>query len=784
MQKDRICFLLFQPLLFLFLFDGEVATAQNNYTLSGQIVDARSGETLPGANLYVDELKTGTSANAYGFFSMLLPEGEHTVVFSYVGYSSLRKVVNVQRNERIEVRLEGSVELEAVEVVAQSRLSDDILLGRMDLPLLHVKGLPALGGEKDIIKVLQLMPGIQRQREGSSGFHVRGGGGDQNLIILDEATVYNATHVFGFLSLFNGDAIKDVHITTGGFPARYGGRLSSVLDITMKDGRQDKIGGEVGIGLVSSRVLLEGPLVNDKVTFLVAGRRTYYDLLTKPFLSDGETLDFYFYDSNAKLKYRVNNNNHLFVSAYLGRDKVNSYDREANIQERNSLYWQNQTFTMRWNRIIDDRMFSNTSLIFSDYSMNVDYEESMSDVHYYRMKYFNGIRNYTLKHDFFMTPLQGHNLRMGGVATFHRFVPGTHSIESNSEEIDETTGENLEMLESAIYVEDEFQYRNIRGNLGLRLASFFTSESQYFFAEPRLSIAYDFPRGFTLRSSFAQMNQAIHMLSSMGAGMSVDLWLPAGKNMDPQFSRQWAMGVSKFYAPWEVEFTVEGYYKQMSRILAYKPGVNFMTLNDPLLAAELQWHDLVTQGDGVSRGLELMARKKAGRLSGWIAYTLSKIDLTFPELNGGKTFPAAYDRRHDLAITGLWQINARIKVSASWLYSTGSPFTLPVGTFQPYIPSDFSDQGDFRFYRYNYVDYAEVVNNFRMENFHRLDFGIQFIKKKKVGTRTWEISLYNAYNRKNPYYYSFRTRYETGEKYLKKSSFLPLIPSITYSRSF
>jgi hypothetical protein len=768
---------------FLF-FAPQSANCQARFTVSGQVKDGSNGENLSGANIQIKSLPIGTSTNSYGFYSLNLPEGEYVLIFSYVGYQPVEQVIILNQNLRIDIELLGQIDLGVVEVVAPSASGDIKLMDRVVVPIDKVESLPGLAGEKDVIKVLHLMPGVQRSREGASGFHVRGGGGDQNLIILDEAVVYNISHAFGFLSLFNGDAIKDVQVLKGGFPARYGGRLSSVLEITMKDGNQEKIAGDVGIGLVSSRLLLEGPLLKDRASFVFAGRRTYFDLLTKPFLSETDQLGYYFYDSNIKINFRINNNNRLFLSSYNGRDRFRNTESWKKHTESSDLYWQNQTFTLRWNKIINDRMFSNTSIIFSNYSMNLGYKETLRDEFSYKMNYLNGLRDWTFKQDLYLTPLPGHNVRMGAIATWHNFTPGSHSIQNTADSIDINHDMELNMLETAVYVEDEFRYNMMLFNAGLRLAHYRRSDDGKTFIEPRLSAGYIFPAGFTLKASYTQMNQAMHVLSSMGPGISVDLWLPAGQELQSQFSQQFALGIHKTLKKWQVELSAEAYLKKMDRMIAFRPGINFMTFNDPLLATDMVWADLLAQGKGTSRGIELMAQKRTGKLSGWISYALSKADLDFPELNSGKRFPASYDRRHDLSIVGVWRINSKVNISASWCYSSGNPFTIPVGTYKPYLPEDFKPDNELLFKGFRSIDYAESVNNFRMGAFHKLDVGIQLTKKKKNGFRTWDIGLYNAYNRKNPYYYSFRTNYDTGERYLKKSILLPIIPSVTYSRSF
>jgi len=776
--------------IFLLFFTLNI-WAQNRYTLSGYLREKGSRELLPGVNIYLPQQKTGTITNNYGFYSITLPQGHYEIQYSYVGYTSELRQVDLTSNRTMDIELSPSITLREVEVTGEriERISETAQMSIIALPVTQVKSIPALLGEKDVFKALQLMPGVQKGSEGSSGLYVRGGGPDQNLIILDDATVYNASHLFGFFSVFNGDALKSVELTKGGFPARFGGRLSSVIEMTMKDGNKEKLSGEGGIGILSSRLTLEGPVINNKSSFLVSGRRTYIDALIAPFLPQDEKAGYFFYDLNAKMNYDFGPKNRLYVSGYFGRDKFHlksNYGREG--YEQAGLYWQNKTATLRWNHLFNNKVFGNTSLIFSEYSLNI-FSKYKSPYGNYSLSYSSGIRDIGLKHDLEYHVSPSYSLRAGFIATHHYFKPSAFVETDQNTQIDFSSKITYKSLESGLYAENHF---NINGraqiNAGLRLSGFLAGNKPYFDLEPRLSGNYVIGQGFSAKASIAWMNQYIHLLSNTGIGLPTDLWVPSTDRVAPQNSFQVSAGLAKeLYEP-GVLLTLEGYYKKSRNILGYKPGASFLLIDDPSDAQNFTWQDNVTPGKGESYGLEILIHKKAGKTNGWIGYTLSWTQLQFDEINFGKKFWARYDRRHDISVVIIHELSDNISLSGAWVYGTGNAVTLPVGQFSamPNIP--LSHPSDPRnIYWWYIVDDLGSMNSFRMKPYHRLDLAIQIHKKMKRHERIWEFGLYNAYNRKNPFFYYIENEYNNYDLQttkLKQVAIFPVVPSISYSFKF
>lgn len=769
------------------------------YTISGMVYEKGSKETLLGVSVYAAGTTMGTSTNSYGFYSLTLPSGEWEIVFSSVGYQAKVFQIDLQKNVEFNVELDDSQqELEEVAVygTASKTSSRSAQMSVIEVPVKQLKALPALLGEKDALKIIQLMPGVQSGTEGTSGFYVRGGGPDQNLIILDDATVYNANHLFGFFSLFNGDAVKSIELTKGGFPARYGGRLSSVLDINLKDGNKEEFSGEGGIGLISSRLVLEGPLAKDKSSFIVSGRRTYIDVLTQPFLDDDFNAGYFFYDLTAKVNWQINSKNKLYMSSYFGKDKFymkEDYKYEGLRYKFNTgLFWDNATATVRWNSILSQKLFSNLSLIFSNYRFKIFEKDTYgSDV--FSLSYRSGIRDVSLKYDFSWHPHPSHSVRFGVLSTWHQFTPTALVLKDS--EFDENLKESriINSLESGIYVEDEIRvYDYGKLNVGTRISHYLVEDKQWVHLEPRISGSYYLSDRSSLKASYAQMNQNIHLLSSTGIGLPTDLWLPATKYAPPQNAWQVATGFGHDVPNWLTHFSIEGYYKKSSDVIAYKEGASFLMLEDVLdgedaIDGTIRWEDNITHGDAWSYGVELLAHRTSGRFSGWIGYTLSWTQMQFNELNFGEKFFARYDRRHDVSVVGVYELSDQITLSASWIYGTGNAVSLPLETYEgpihTVLPSDYR-----MFYG---IDYYDGKNTFRMESYHRLDVGVQFHKKLKRYESTWEVSVYNLYNRKNPFIYITDYDFvdlpngESGTKItLNKLSLFPIIPSVSWSFKF
>lgn len=780
------------------------ALAQEQVTISGFVREKGSLELLPGVNVYLQNSTIGTVTNTYGFYSLTIPKSDSiSISYSFVGYERQEvRVVNIG-NQQIDISLSVANQLDEVIISGKrqdEKVSESVQMSQIEIPISQIKKIPAFFGEKDVIRVLQLMPGVQKGTEGQTGLYVRGGGPDQNLIILDDAVVYNASHLFGFFSVFNSDALKSVELTKGGFPARYGGRLSSVVEMNMKEGSKEKLHGEGGIGLISSRLTLEGPLAKKKSSFLISARRTYIDVLAAPLIAQQQSGSdskvkpgYFFYDLNAKVNYDFGAKNKLYVSGYFGRDKFNIREKSSNSQNRSGLNWGNATGTLRWNHLINQKLFVNTSLIYSHFNFNIfsndkQYEKGVLTDEF-SLKYNSLIRDYSLKTDFDYYLNAKHSVKFGAQITAHRFIPSALALdgEFSDSEID-LQAKPINTLEAGAYIEDTWQpFTALKVNGGFRLSFFETNSKLYVRPEPRISAALKLAKDFSVKASYAKMNQYVHLLSNTGLGLPTDLWVPTTDKVAPQQSSQIAFGFAKDLEKPGLALTLEGYYKEMNNIISYKEGSSFISLNGEN-ANELNWEDNITTGKGWSYGAEFMVQKKTGKLSGWIGYTLSWTQWKFPELNFGKTFYPRYDRRNDLSVVGIYELSKRITLSATWVYGTGNALTIPVSKFMTYenrfVPNNWGIPAN---NGHTTNEYGEK-NGFRAEPYHRMDVAIQFHKKKKRHERTWEFGLYNAYNRRNPFFYNINSKLDenTGQRtnVLTRYSLFPVLPSFSYNFKF
>ena len=779
--------------------------AQQQITISGFVREKGSRELLPGVNVYVENTSLGTVTNTYGFYSLTIPKTDSVFIsYSFVGYERQQTRISALANREISIELPAINQLNEVVVTAErqdEKVSESVQMSQIEVPISQIKKLPAFLGEKDVIRILQLMPGVQKGTEGQTGLYVRGGGPDQNLIILDDAVVYNASHLFGFFSVFNGDALKSVELTKGGFPARYGGRLSSVVEMNMKEGSKEKLHGEGGIGLISSRLTLEGPLAKKKSSFLISARRTYIDVLAAPLIAQQQAGDnnkvkpgYFFYDLNAKINYDFGPKNKVYLSGYFGQDKFSIKEKSSSSENRSGLNWGNATGTLRWNHLINQKLFVNTSLIYSHFNFNIfsydkdENEGKEPDV--FSLNYNSLIRDFSLKTDFDFYPNTKHAVKFGAQATTHRFVPSALAVagEFFDNNID-LQARPINSVEGGIYGEDTWKpFERLKINAGFRLSVFQTPSKTYIRPEPRFSAALKMAEDFSMKASFAQMNQYVHMLSDTGLGLPTDLWVPTTDKIAPQQSSQVAFGFAKDLEKPGLALTLEGYYKSMNNIISYKEGSSFINL-DGENANEINWENNVTAGKGWSYGAEFMVQKKTGRLSGWVGYTLSWTQWKFPELNFGETFYPRYDRRHDLSIVGIYEISKRITLSGTWVYGTGNALTLPVSkytTFRNAYRPDPNGQTNFWYSGTNTTEYGKK-NSFRAEAYHRMDVAIQFHKMKKRHERTWEFGLYNAYNRKNPFFYDIQDKKDkSGQRVnvLTRVSLFPVLPSFSYNFKF
>ena len=770
-----------KSIIFIFLICNIFFSfSQDFFTISGFVEDSSSGESLIGVNVYSNNLQVGSSTNSFGFFSITLPKGEVDLNFSFIGYENFTKNINLTSNLKLNVELIFISQL-IDEVTLESKVSNvkSTQTSVISIPVKQIKSIPMLLGEVDILKSIQLLPGVQSGNEGTSGFYVRGGGPDQNLILLDGVPVYNSSHLFGFFSVFNADAIKNVKLTKGGFPARFGGRLSSVLEIDMKEGNMKEFKGEGSLGLISSKLAIEGPIIKDKVSFIVSGRRTYADLLLNTLnpADSGINGGYYFYDLNAKLNYKISNNDRLYLSGYFGDDifGLNFIDNSDEFDF--GLGWGNKTATLRWNHLFSDRLFSNTTFTYSRYAFDIDQGFNSGDYDL-RFGYISGLKDFGSRMDFEFSPNPSHSIKFGASYTYHDFFPGQLDLEfeypNGVTDVDIDTifyfSEDLVANDAFIYFEDEIKFsERLKANFGLHAGLFSIRGNNYFKLQPRFSGRYMLDDKWSIKCSYAEMQQNLHLLTNSSVGLPTDIWVPSTDSVPPQQSRQIAMSINTNFFNGMLEASLEGYYKTMNDLISYKEGSSFFDATG--------WESSIeTGGKGRSYGLELFLQKNNGNTTGWIGYTLSWSDRKFNNINFGEWYSYKYDRRHDLSLVVSHSFSDRLDVGATWIYGTGNAITFPQATYWSF---EGGPNGDY----IQTVEYYGKRNSSRMNPYHRFDFGINFHKKKKRYKRTWNLSIYNLYNRQNPFFV-YLAQNDNNDNIARQVSLFPIIPTITYSIKF
>lgn len=757
----------------LILLTGPSVFAQQ-FTISGRVTDMENGEDLIGATVWETSTSMGTTSNVYGFYSLSIPSGKHSVTYSYMGYEAQTIELNLDSNHTIDIKLlPTSNELEEVEVTAE-RKDENISSTQMSVEKLNMKQIekiPVFMGEKDILKTIQLLPGISSTSEGGSGFSVRGGSVDQNLILLDEAPIYSASHLMGFFSVFNSDALKNITVYKGGIPANYGGRASSVLDISMKDGNNQKFSASGGLGLISSRLTVEGPIIKDKMSFIVSGRRSYADLVAKSVGFFDDDMNMYFYDLNAKMNYKINDKNRVFLSGYFGKDEFGFGDMGMN--------WGNTTGTLRWNHLFNSKLFSNTSVIYSkyDYGFNMGSDASMN----------SGIEDIGIKEDltYYLNPLN--TLKFGLNVKHHTFNPG--ELLYTDSDVTEIVLDKTKAYESAAYISNNQQItESFSAEYGLRFSMFnqmgegwsntYNDNNEkvdsvyfgdgevmqtYWGIEPRLSLNYKLNESSAIKLSYNRMAQYLHLLSNSTSGQPTDTWVPSSTNIAPQSVSQYALGYFKNFADNEYEFSIETYYKDINNVTDFKDGTDIM-LNENI-------ESYILQGKGRSYGAEFYLKKKYGRFNGWISYTLSQTENKIDGINNNEWYLSKIDKTHDLSIVANFEINKRLSISAAWIYYTGNAVTFPSGKYE---------------YDNQIWSYYTERNSYRMPDYHRLDLNLHLKgKEKKRFQSSWDFSLYNAYNRYNAYSISFEeSETNPGQTEAVKLSLFGIVPSVTWNFKF
>lgn len=781
----------FLALIVCFVLHASVLLAQDESIFFGVVTDARSGEPLIYASVMDTVSKQGALTNEYGFFSLSTLNDAPVLRIAYAGYEPLL-VTNLQSKQELNLQLMPIQELQAVEVNAKSQIQD-ANIGIQELELQYVEKLPVFLGEKDVLRTLTLLPGVSSGGEGTTGIYVRGGGPDQNLILLDGVPVYNVSHLFGFFSVFNADALSKVTLYKSGFPANYGGRVSSVLDMRLKEGNIKAYNMEGSIGLISSRFLLEGPIKRDKTAFAISARRTYLDLLTYPYQllnkNQNENLGgYFFYDLNAKVHHKINDKHHLYLSGYFGNDKGFANQKQETpdrrLSESSKLRWGNEIAAFRWNYIISPKLFLNTTTSFSKYEFALNFEERMEDFEdeeeSYRsvQQFFSGIRDWTQKSELTYAHSSKLILKTGVGVTFHKFTPGGLSSKFEGEDIQQDTTIVPELINTTeawqfVHLQQEIGSR-LNLNYGLHNAIFLVNNETLIYPQPRLSASYVLNEISSVKLGASRSAQFLHLLSNQGIGLPTDLWVPATDSIPPVTSWESSVGyhrkLGKSY--W---FSAEAYYKVLENVTQYAEGANFIGLSQGI-------SNKVTSGLGTCYGLELLLRKTRGKLTGWVGYTMSWATRQFDEINGGRPFYYKYDRRHDLSISGVYQFNQKWDVGAVFVFWTGNAITLPPQMYTPvtghYLPN-YSFQGASQ-----PVGYFENFNDYRMPNYHRLDLGVNRTKKKKWGESVLSISVYNIYNRQNAFFLFVEEDLKTGDKRLMQQSLFPIIPSISWKFKF
>jgi hypothetical protein len=807
----------------LSLWGQEKKPDAKKFTISGYIKEESSGEALLGANVYVLEIKKGVIANQYGFYSITLDEGNYTLLISFIGYEDRNIPIKLDKDIRLNLSLKdaaivgGEVEIVGEKVDQNVKGTE---MGTFNIQVEQIKTLPAFMGEVDILKTIQLLPGIQSAGDGNAGFYVRGGPPDQNLILLDEAVVYNASHLFGFFSVFNGDAVKDVNLIKGSMPAQYGGRLSSVLDISMKEGNNKKYIMEGGIGNVASRFTVQGPIKVDTSSFIISGRRTYIDVLAKPFFKKDSPFSgtrYYFYDLNTKLNYRISDKDRLFLSGYFGRDIFVFNDK--NLGFKTEIPWGNSTGSLRWNHLFNDKLFMNTSLIFSNYTFELRATQSQ-----FEFRLFSGIRDFNGKVDLTYFPNPNHKINFGSNYIFHTFTPTNATARSGEVEFNLGDVVKLYAHDAAIYVSDDWEVTDlIKINAGIRYSNFtqvgpfkrYIKDQQgkimdsveyrrgekvinYGGPEPRISMRWILTENSSFKAGYTRNLQYIHLASLSSVSLPTDVWMPSTELIKPQIGNQYAVGYFRNFRKDMFETSLEVYYKDMKNQVEYKEGAQ------PEDNVKDNPDNSFTFGNGWSYGAELFLKKRYGKFHGWIGYTLSWTYREFPEINFGKEFPAKYDRRHDVSVVTSYDYNKKWTFSVVWVYATGNAATLPVAFYliEGNMVSEFGERNSYRFKPYHRLDVSATLypDHVKKENRKKRRLEKRYTKKgktlteeiwfqkKKVMETSWNFSVFNAYNRYNPYFIYFETSGSIYEGNLqigaKQVSLFPILPSVTWNFKF
>ncbi|MFA9392197.1 MAG: carboxypeptidase-like regulatory domain-containing protein [Prolixibacteraceae bacterium] len=779
LKKSTLLFEVFKYMVVVYLsVCGGASFAQNRTTISGFISDVSTKEVLINANIYSKNYKLGTTSNEYGFYSLTFPSNDSILIWaSFIGYES--KQINFQGNE-VDYNIYLSPGINIGEVNVRTSFTKDIHNSNFQkLSIREVKKLPNLFGEVDIIKTFQYTTGVQSGGEGKSDLFVRGGSPDQNLILLDDVPLYYIAHLGGFFSVFNADAINDVKLYKSGFPARYGSRLSSVLEVRMKNGNKNKFVTQGTLGLLSSKISFEGPIIKDKASFIVSARKNLFPI----FKIINPAINYNFYDLNAKVNWSISDKDQFYLSMYAGDDQVSEQNNADSLTHQNKLVWGNQLLSAKWNHIFNSKMFSNLTVYKSRYYYNQHLDYSLNSGSYFRTidnDLLTGVNDFCVKLDVQHFLNSNFTSRFGLNVLNHEFVPNDESLISSGSQVStikEIYNTRFNAMEYSGYYESDINWNKFFLNLGLRASLYQITQNTFESLEPRLNIVYNFSPNISMNYSYSRMTQYIHLLSFSGVGIPSDYWMPTTTNVPPEQSVQHNVGFKNVMFEGKWLFSFEAYHKKLSNLITYKPGESLMgNLNS--------WEDIIEkEGAGDNYGLELALHKKQGKLTGWAGMTISKAYRQFQNINQGQKYPFKYDRLFDFNLVGTYAFNKNVSLSGVWKFGSGYPFTLAT---QHYHLTG-----------YEIYVYPEK-NSYRMNNYHRLDVALNHTKKKKWGSRTWSVSIYNVYNRKNPYYYYYDRKLlqfvadpngrefypEMDHTKLYQQSLFSFLPSFSYSFKF
>ncbi|MEM6801976.1 MAG: TonB-dependent receptor [Bacteroidota bacterium] len=771
-------------IIFLLLLILSTASYSQSFTISGYVKEELSAEVIAGVSIFDSLSQTGVRTNEYGFFSLSVPKKKVRLIASIFIFETFKETLILKGDTSLNILLKPR-SISEVEITDETVQNSPLKLNRLQVSLQELKALPALLSEKDLLKSLALTPGVSLGSEGSSGLLVRGGSPDQNLILLDDATVYNASHLFGFVSIFNMDAIKSVELYKGGFPAQYGGRLSSVLDIRMKEGNRQKREGKASIGLISSNVSAEGPLNKGKSSYFLSGRASYLSLISLPILlsyragGSESYFNYWLYDINAKVNHSFKDGSQLYVSMYSGLDNYDARERNTSDSEgRFGLNWGNTTGTIRYNRILGPKVFLKSIISASNYFYQIDAQEnskfSNSDTSVeikQSTKVISKVRDLSGKLSIDWYPFSHTNIRAGVEAVHQRFRPGTLEINSEEQEIDESVLQNFPTYTYSAFLENEISlFSRLRFHAGLRASSFQTLDTSIQALEPRLLLQFNLGSTWSMQAAYSIMRQNMHLLSSNGVGLPNDIWVPATAKTGIAVSEQYSLGLLKNLAQVPLTISFEAYHKSLNGLIDYRAGAGALS------NFSQNWEEQIeTQGIGEAYGFETMVHKKAGKLTGWLAYTLSWNKQRFANINKGAWFPGRFDRRHDIAIAAFYELSEHWKLSANWVYNSGPPVTLPIGVLRDAEGIESLIYQD--------------RNNARFPAYHRLDFGAEYkVRPEDKSSPVWSFSIYNLYNRQNPFFLQLEKAPgvpgDPDRFNIIQQSLFPIIPSLSYSWHF